>query len=288
MLAVGRRHRHCHRELVRVSGPTRLSPTVAVTLTDQSRRPLTLDQRPNVVTDAGAQSRFNEPLQVCHSRHPYCNLRIATESATMSFQALSEYPMPDSFPGSSPNARFLAGSLPVSDTSWKSYLLKSSWSVLLHVARSWSLVVGAYENGRDGRSWRKPSTCPDITWIATPGPGGGGGGGGNKMPDPPRKAEITPPKPRAIEPPKANAGAAEADSASEYPCGYGRRGIAGGGHVTFLMRQLRRGPATGGGGGTGTGVWRRPGHRFWLRRRDWRRHSAAAPIAKATASRHRC
>jgi protein TonB len=29
-----------------------------------------------------------------------------------------------------------------------------------------------------------------IVWLAEPGPGGGGGGGGNRMPEPPRKAEI--------------------------------------------------------------------------------------------------
>jgi hypothetical protein len=30
----------------------------------------------------------------------------------------------------------------------------------------------------------------DIVWLNEPGPGGGGGGGGNKMPEPPRKAEL--------------------------------------------------------------------------------------------------
>ena len=49
----------------------------------------------------------------------------------------------------------------------------------------------------------------DIIWLSQPGPGGGGGGG-NKMPDPPKKAELkgeqkisvpTPPKP-TLEPPK--------------------------------------------------------------------------------------
>jgi TonB family protein len=30
----------------------------------------------------------------------------------------------------------------------------------------------------------------DIVWLAEPGPGGGGGGGGNKMPEPPRQAEL--------------------------------------------------------------------------------------------------
>jgi TonB family protein len=49
-----------------------------------------------------------------------------------------------------------------------------------------------------------------IIWLSEPGPGGGGGGGGNKMPDPPRQAQlpgkdkITVPvsKPPQLEPPK--------------------------------------------------------------------------------------
>ena len=35
-----------------------------------------------------------------------------------------------------------------------------------------------------------PSLPNDIVWLSEPGPGGGGGGGGNRMPDPPKKAEL--------------------------------------------------------------------------------------------------
>src|SRR5262245_45823132 len=35
-----------------------------------------------------------------------------------------------------------------------------------------------------------PPPNEQIIWLSEPGPGGGGGGGGNKMPDPPRKAEL--------------------------------------------------------------------------------------------------
>src|SRR5690242_14356701 len=36
-----------------------------------------------------------------------------------------------------------------------------------------------------------PDSPPkDIVWLNVEGPGGGGGGGGNKMPDPPKKAEL--------------------------------------------------------------------------------------------------
>jgi hypothetical protein len=108
--------------------------------------------------------------------------------------------MADSFPGASPNARFLAGTLVKSDESLKSYLLKSSWSVVLHLL---GLSIFLYGITRAGAmdTIKKVINTPDITWIAQPGPGGGGGGGGNKMPDPPRKAEIAPPKPRSMEPP---------------------------------------------------------------------------------------
>lgn len=59
-------------------------------------------------------------------------------------------------------------------------------------------------------SLRQDPDLPDLIFVMTEGPGGGGGGGGNKMPDPPRKAElpgkakITVPveKPPVIEPPK--------------------------------------------------------------------------------------
>src|SRR4051812_49712399 len=165
----------------------------------------------------------------------------------MSFQALSEYPMPDSFPGASPNARFLAGSLPVSDTSWKSYLLKSSWSVLLHVL-GLGLLLWALTRSGAMAQLAKAVNVPDITWIATPGPGGGGGGGGNKMPDPPRKAEITPPKPRAIEPPKATPEPPKPIPQANIPAVTAGGGMSGGCPPPPRGGGLRGGRAPGGGG----------------------------------------
>jgi protein TonB len=45
-----------------------------------------------------------------------------------------------------------------------------------------------------------PERLEDVIWIAQPGPGGGGGGG-NKMPDPPKKAEIKKAEvPKPVEP----------------------------------------------------------------------------------------
>ena len=118
---------------------------------------------------------------------------MKTDSAKMSVQALSEHRMAEPYQGASPNARFLAGTLATSETSWKSFLLRSSWSVVMHVA---GLMLLVYLLTRPGAfsTLAKVIDTPDITWVAMPGPGGGGGGGGNKQPDPPRKAEITPPK----------------------------------------------------------------------------------------------
>jgi protein TonB len=173
----------------------------------------------------------------------------------MSVQAISEHPMADSFPGSSPNARFLAGSLSASDTSWKSYLLKSSWSVVLHLA---GLGLFLWIMTRTGalNTIAKVIDAPDITWIAAPGPGGGGGGGGDRKPDPPRKAEITPPKTHVMEPPKPEppkpipqANIPAVTAVAELP----------GATVAVPEATVAQGSGAGGGGGTGTGSGVGPG-----------------------------
>lgn len=175
----------------------------------------------------------------------------------MSIQAISEYQMADSFPGSSPNARFLAGSLPVSDTSWKSYLLKSSWSVVIHLVGLglfiWTITrTGAMD------TLAKVINPPDITWIASPGPGGGGGGGGNKMPEPPKKAEIAQPKPRAIEPPKMTVEPPKPIPQANIPAVTAMTEIPGA-TTNAPDVTIAQGPSTGGGGGTGTGSGVGPG-----------------------------
>ena len=175
----------------------------------------------------------------------------------MASQALSQVQMADSFPGSSPNARFLAGTLATNDESWKSYLLKSGWSVVLHVL---GLGLFLYVITRSGAmdTIKKVINTPDITWIAQPGPGGGGGGGGNKMPEPARKAEITPPKPPKmeappkppVEPPKIpQANIPAVTAVTELP----------GAATSTPDATIAQGPSTGGGGGTGTGSGVGPG-----------------------------
>jgi TonB family protein len=111
-----------------------------------------------------------------------------------------------------------------------------------------------------------------IVWLNEPGPGGGGGGGGNKMPDPPRKAElpgkekisIPVEKPPQLEPPKEppkdeptpveeitipalqQASAAETLTGAIDP-------------KPVPADTLSQGSGSGGGGGTGVGTGSGPG-----------------------------
>src|SRR5215213_8083831 len=108
--------------------------------------------------------------------------------------------MSDVYQGASPNARFLAGAVPASETSWQSYGQRAAGSMLTHAAVLF-VIVFLLTRIPDKASIPVAEKPPDITWLKIPGPGGGGGGGGNERPEPPRKAEIVPPKARKIEPP---------------------------------------------------------------------------------------
>lgn len=135
-----------------------------------------------------------------------------------------------------------------------------------------------------------PDRLPDnIVWLTEPGPGGGGGGGGNKMPEPPKKAEIPgqekitvpavkPPAPTPeIKPetPKPEEqinipaktmaaaaitapGALETNDATTSQ-GAGVGGGAGTGGGTGIGQGQGSGLGAGSGGGTGGGVYR-PGN----------------------------
>ena len=159
--------------------------------------------------------------------------------------------MADAYQGGSPNARFLAGSLAESQTSWKSFLLRSSWSVVAHVAGLAFLIWALTRPGL--ATLAKAIDRPDITWIAQPGPGGGGGGGGTKTPDPPRKAEIAPPKARAVEPPKPKLEPPKPIPQANIPAITSVVELPG---ATTSVPQptVTQGTGSGGGGGTGTGT----------------------------------
>jgi periplasmic protein TonB len=97
--------------------------------------------------------------------------------------------MSEVYQGSSPNARFLAGSLP--DKANDSVRFGNAFSVSLATHVVLALLVLFVITLPALPTPDSPSFLPkDIIWIAQPGPGGGGGGGGNKTPDPPRKAEL--------------------------------------------------------------------------------------------------
>ena len=126
----------------------------------------------------------------------------------------------------------------------------------------------------------------DIVWLAVEGPGGGGGGGGNKMPEPPRKAEVpgkekitvpvkeTPkptPEPPKVEPPPEQlvipaqtmaaadtqlAGAITPSAPVSESQGSGQGGGAGTGTGTGIGSGQGSGLGPGTGGGTGGGAYR--------------------------------
>ena len=165
--------------------------------------------------------------------------------------------MAEAYQGASPNARFLAGSLATSDTSWKSFLLRSSWSVVVHIG-GLALLIWILTRPGAMAGLAKVIDQPDITWIAMPGPGGGGGGGGTKTPDPPRKAEITPPKPRAVEPPKVTEIAPKPLPQMNIPAVTAVAELPGA-VTSVALPTVTQGSGSGGGGGTGTGTGIGPG-----------------------------
>ena len=160
--------------------------------------------------------------------------------------------MAEVYQGASPNARFLAGALPQSDTSWKSYLLRSSWSVVIHVG-GLALLIWIFTRPATIAGLAKVIEQPDITWIAQPGPGGGGGGGGTKTPEPPRKAEITPPKPRVVEAPKPKPEPPKPLPQTNIPAVTSVAELPGA-TTSVPEPTISQGAGTGGGGGTGTGT----------------------------------
>jgi TonB family protein len=112
----------------------------------------------------------------------------------------------------------------------------------------------------------------DIVWLNEPGPGGGGGGGGNKMPEPPRKAELpgkaklTVPavkapevKPVQEEKPKDEPKPEQQLQIPAKTLGSGTVTAPGALEGTSAST-LSQGPGSGGGSGTGSGTGIGPGN----------------------------
>ncbi len=171
-------------------------------------------------------------------------------------------------------------------------------SFAYHVAMAFFVLLairyGSHETTSAAVLPEQPSN--NIIWLTEPGPGGGGGGGGNKMPEPPRpaelpgKAKLTVPviepledpqqakkEPNPIEqlsiPAKTLAAAQESlPGAIEVPPGpptvsqgSGSGGGAGTGTGSGIGSGTGSGLGPGRGGGTGGGVYR-PGNGVTLPR----------------------
>ncbi len=177
----------------------------------------------------------------------------------MAFPLMADQLMPEVYQGASPNSRFLAGSVPATETSWQSYGQRFAGSVVAHLAALAVVLFLLTRIPAVSEEISRPTPLPDITWIATPGPGGGGGGGGNRTPDPPRQAEIVPPKPRSFAPPpKAEVTPPKPLPQMNIPAVTAVAELPGA-MTQMPQTTLAQGTGSGGGGGTGTGTGVGPG-----------------------------
>jgi TonB family protein len=173
--------------------------------------------------------------------------------------------MPEVYQGASPNARLLAGALP--STQKDSVRLGNAFSVSLvsHIAIALLILFVITLPGLPTPANNANFLPKDIIWVAEPGPGGGGGGGGNKMPDPPRKAELPDkakitvpvektPKMKAPEPPKQE----QQLNIPAQPVASGVEQLPGA-VAAMTAPTISQGSGTGGGAGTGRGTGSGPG-----------------------------
>lgn len=169
------------------------------------------------------------------------------------------------YPGTSPNARFLAGDVPAGANDKLRIGNAMSVSMVTHIG-GFFLAVFVLSQLPDTTVPSRPDRFDvpkDIVWLSAPGPGGGGGGGGNKMPDPPRKAELPgkdkvtvpvakPPKLQAPEPPKD---VPKPEPQLNIPAVTTQAGLQEiPGSISGLPSAPSQGSGTGGGAGTGTGT----------------------------------
>jgi len=123
--------------------------------------------------------------------HPYCTLRSAPETSKMAVVPESQPSTmsQDLHAGASPNARFLAGEVTSGKLDAKRAGNATLVSALVHGAFL-LLAIVAITNPPEALTNMATDLPREIIWLDQPGPGGGGGGGGNRMPEPPRKAEL--------------------------------------------------------------------------------------------------
>ena len=140
-------------------------------------------------------------------------------------------------------------------------------------------------------------SAKDIVWLSDPGPGGGGGGGGNKMPDPPRKAELpgkekitrsdTETGSRPVEPPKEEPPPIEELNIPAKSMADAQQALVGAIKSEAPIPESQGSGSGGGAGtGTGTGVGSGQGSGLGARlRRRYRRRRVSARAAGVTIPR---
>lgn len=174
----------------------------------------------------------------------------------MAYPLLSDQLMPEAYSGASPNSRFLSGSVPTTGTSWQSYGQRAAGSVLAHLAGLGLVFFAVTRIPAVSSDPVRATPMPDLTWIQVAGPGGGGGGGGNRMPEPPRKAEIVPRKPQAVVPPpkpRPEVTPPKPTPQMNIPAVTAEVELPGA-MAQLPQTTIAQGTGTGGGGGTGTGT----------------------------------
>jgi len=167
--------------------------------------------------------------------------------------------MPESYQGASPNARLLAGALASTPNDSVRFGNAFSVSAITHVVAVLLVLFVITLPGVEAPNQERIS-LRNIVWTAEPGPGGGGGGGGNKMPEPPRKAELPdkekitvpvakPPKMQAPEEPKPE----QKMNVPAQPVASGVETLPGA-VSSVVSPTLSQGSGSNGGAGTGKGV----------------------------------
>ena len=158
-------------------------------------------------------------------------------------------------PGDSPNARLLAGDVDRAANANVRFGNAFGVSMGVHIALLLTVLV-VLSRVPEITAPIKSMDLTDIVWLDQPGPGGGGGGG-NKMPDPPRRAEL-PGKEKitvpAAKPPKIDKPAPPKEVAPQpqmtIPALTAAAGIT---EMPGALSGLPAAPSTGSGTGTGAG-----------------------------------
>lgn len=168
------------------------------------------------------------------------------------------------FTGDSPNSRFLAGETTRSEHEGQRVGRATAASIISHGVMLAVVLFMLSLPAALPRPQEQFNMPANIVWLEQPGPGGGGGGGGNKMPEPPRKAELPgkekitvpaakPPDIKKPDPPKEDPPPAQVTIPAQTMA-TGVQELPGAISNMPTVPTLSQGTGTGGGSGTGAGT----------------------------------